>query len=300
MEAPGVDLNLRRVPRQGRGGVLIRLLVILVLAAGVVGGALYFAYEMFWKAEKLDRIEAVEIAQQAALPPPPHPSLAELARAVAALRDGRTEEADGRLAAIVESDPAAPAAPDARALLGEIRMRALLSPGVAEGKTVYSVVKGDSLARISKKTGASPELLFRANNLETINLQIGQTLLIPEPDLRLLVSPATKTLTLLNHNAFLKEYPLEGAGGPGLSPGASLSVADKIASIGDKRVAFGDTDFAATEKLILLQPGGSSIRPMPAGAGTPPPGIILSPADMDEIYVLVSRGTPVSILPATQ
>jgi LysM repeat protein len=298
MEAPRSDLNPGGQFR--RGGVLIRLLGVLVFAGGVVGGSLYFAYEIFWKPGKLDRIEAQEIEVQAALPPPPHPSLAEFAMAAAALREGGTAEAEQRLAALVGGDPLAPAAPDARALLGEIRMRTLLSPESAEGKTVYTVVKGDSLARIAGKTGAAPELLFRANNLETINLQIGQTLLIPDLALRLLVNPAAKSLTLLNHDAFLKEYPLVRADGSGLSPGASLSVADKIATIDGNRIAFGESKFAAAEKVVLLQPGGASMRAVPAGSASPPPGIILSPSDIEEIHVLVSRGTPVSILPATQ
>ena len=46
----------------------------------------------------------------------------------------------------------------------------------------------------------------------------------------------------------------------------------------------------------MLGSAGVVIRGLPEGAGaTPPPGIIVAQPDIEEIFLLVSRGTPVTI-----
>lgn len=277
--------------------MLIKFLIVLLVAAGVLGGSAYLAYEVFWKPAKLDEIERVEMEVQALLPPPPHPAHAAFAQALDLLSEGNTTEAVARMNALLEEDPTNPVAADVQAILGEINLREILSPVPSDRKTPYTVVSGDSLVRIASKTGAGADLIFRANNLQTINLQIGQVLMIPTIDLRAEVDREQKALTLFDGTKFLKTYALVGANVPGLAQGKSMeaSVADKIASRGEKRIAFGDRDFAATEKLVLLSPGGASLRTMPEDADSPPPGIVLAPADLEEIFVLLSRGTPFTI-----
>lgn len=277
--------------------MLIKFLIVLLVAAGVLGGSAYLAYEVFWKPAKLDEVERVEMEAQALLPPPPHPAHAAFAQALDLLREGHTTEAVARITTLLEEDPTNPVAADAKAILGEINLREILSPVPSDRKTPYTVVSGDSLVRIASKTGAGADLIFRANNLQTINLQIGQVLMIPTLDLRAEVDREQKTLTLSDGTKFLKTYALVGATVPGLAQGKSMeaSVADKIASRGEKRIAFGEKDFAATEKLVLLSPGGASLRAMSEDADSPPPGIVLAPADLEEIFVLLSRGTPFTI-----
>ena len=62
--------------------------------------------------------------------------------------------------------------------------------------------KGDSLVKIASKFKSNAELIFRANNMETINLKIGQKLVIPQLDISVVVdrkagnTPAKTSLAL--------------------------------------------------------------------------------------------------------
>jgi LysM repeat protein len=270
-----------------------RILVVLVVAAGILAGAVYLAYEVFWKPAELDRIEAAEMEAEAALPPPPHPSLAEFATAKAALEGGDSATAGSQLTVLLEKYPDGPVASDARALLGEINARAFFSPTPGPGKTAYTVVSGDALSKIARKEDSNAALIFRVNNLETINLQIGQVLMIPHFDAGLVVDTAARTLTVLNGGQFFKEYPLLGI--PQAAAPGEAKVTGKLATKGEKQIAFGEKEYVASQKTILTTPANFAMRPMAADAESPPPGLALAPADLEEIYLLASPGTPITI-----
>ncbi|MCX7869472.1 MAG: LysM peptidoglycan-binding domain-containing protein, partial [Terrimicrobiaceae bacterium] len=179
------------------GGVL-KVLLVLGLAGAIFGTSAYFAYELFWKPKKLEALEKKEAEAAASLPPPPHPSLALLDEAKAAIALGNASAARQALETIVE-DPSAPVLSEARGLLGEMNIRELFSPAPFGGKTPYTVVRGDALAKIAARTGAGAELIYRVNNLQSINLQIGQQLLIPSLEITARVTREKKLLTLEDH-----------------------------------------------------------------------------------------------------
>jgi len=278
-------------------GFLIKTLVIVAIIAGILGGSAYFAYEMFWKPEQLEKQERAEIEAKAALPPPPHPGIAAHAAAVALLDAGRREEARTALEKCLLDFPDSPKSPDVRAALGNLNAAELFSPVPGPGKEPYAVVKGDALAKIATKTGAGAELIFLSNNLPSINLSIGQVLQIPKLEIAAEIDRAAKTLTLTNAGQFFKSYPVVSARVGGLAAGKSLEtkVSDKFAMFDSKRVAFGSKEYPAAERTVMLAPGGVMLRAAPSDGSAPPPGIVLSPEDLAEIYVLVTRGTPVTI-----
>jgi len=274
----------------------IKLVVVLLLLLGLLGGSAFFAYELFWK----PRHEATVLNETPKVEPtpiPPHPDIAAFEAAAAALEAGRSEEARAALAAIVGGDPASPKALEARRLLGGVNSKILFSPVPSPEKTAYTVAKGDALARIASRNKSDAELIFRVNNLPNINLQIGQTLYIPTLQIVGFVDREQKILTLTNNGVFFKDYPLLGASVPGLAAGSvqEVKVGEKFASRDGKRVAFGTKDFEGCERVVLLSPGNASLRTMPEGAETPPSGLILAPSDLEEIFVLVSRGVPFTI-----
>jgi hypothetical protein len=110
------------------------------------------------------------------------------------------------------------------------------------------------------------------------------------------------TVSILNSGVFFKEYPavsmtLSGTASKGE---VEAKVADRIARKGETRVAFGGKDYAEAERTVLINPGNVVLRtpPAPPTDGSAPaavPGIVLNPADFDEIYALVKSGTPVTI-----
>lgn len=280
--------------------MIARLLVILFLVAAILGGTAYFAYELYLKPKNLD-VEEKKMVAISPPTPPPDPSLAvfETLKPVLELD---TPEARTSIVEFLDTYPESPMAPAARAALGRINISQVLSPSPSPEKTIYTVAKGDSLVKIAAKFKTGAELIYRVNNLATINLQIGQELAIPKLDTSLVVDRAARVVTVQNAGTFLREYPIKALKLPPAAASGTVQtkVNDKLAMKGSARVAFGTKDYEGSDRWVMLGLSGVVIRgvPAPAADGTEvpmPPGIVLDPADASEIFVLTTRGTPVTI-----
>lgn len=279
--------------------MIARVLIILILVAAILGGTAYFTYELFLKPKKLD-VEEKKLGVVAPTPPP-DPSLAAFEMLKPAL-ELNTPDAQSAIAAFLNSYPESPMAPAARAALGRINTAMILSPAPSPDKTIYTVIKGDSLVKIAAKFKTAADLIYAVNNLQTINLQIGQELAVPKLDTSLVIDRTAKTVTLQNAGEFVREYPVKSLKIP---PAASTGtvqtkVSDKLAMKGSTRVAFGTKDYDGSDRCVMLALPGVILRgtlpPAEDGSEAPlPPGIVLDPADASEIYLLTTRGTPVTI-----
>ena len=98
----------------------------------------------------------------------------------------------------IRNYPDSPKIAEAKAALGGINTSQVFSPVPSPEKTSYAVGKGDSLVKIASKFKSNAELIFRANNMQTINLKIGQQLVIPQLDMSIVVDRKARTVTLLN------------------------------------------------------------------------------------------------------
>lgn len=288
-----------------------KTLTLLFLALLIFGSAGYFGYQLFIKPNRIERMEKAAKAAApypSATPDPGKPVFDSLkARQSAGITPALREEWVSWTATYTNS----PLLPEARRNLGSANMILMFQPGADTTIPTYTVVKGDSLAKIAAKQHSSAELIQRANQLPTINLRIGQQLLIPNLKISLEIDRDAKTLKLLNNGAYLKEYVLLSC--PSSSQKAAqltTRVLDKSALVGTKRIAFGDKAYATAEKSILLAQA-PAIVPMPAApapsvsngtnaptaAPTPPMpgGFVLSAEDLQEIFPLVSRNASVII-----
>ncbi len=280
--------------------MIARLLVILLLVAAILGGTAYFTYELYLKPKKLD-VEEKKMVAITPPTPPPDPSLAVFEKLKPVL-ELDTPEARNSITEFLDAYPESPMAPAARAALGRINVAQVLSPIPSPEKTMYSVAKGDSLVKIAAKFKTGAELIYRVNNLQTINLQIGQELAIPKLDTALVIDRAAKVVTVQNAGTFLREYPIKSLKLPPAAASGSVQtkVSDKLAMKGSARVAFGTKDYEGSDRWVMLGLSGVVIRgvPAPGADGTEPPmppGIVLDPSDASEIFVLTTRGTPVTI-----
>ena len=280
--------------------MIFKSLTILVLIAAILGGSAYFIHELYYKDQKLDLVEA----NSTPAPPPeptPHAGIAaweEIKDKVAAA----TVESRETLAVFLSAHPEAPTAMDARQALGRINLALFRNPDTSPGTTVYTVKKGDSLARIASQLKSNAELIYWTNELPNINLQIGQTLVVPTLDTAVIINRSKSVITLMNQGVFFKDYvPVSMQLTASVSSGeVEAKVADRIAVKGGNRVAFGHKDYPSTDRSILINPGAVVIRSLPTPAedgSTPdmPSGIVLSPHDFAELFVLVKSGTPVVI-----
>lgn len=178
----------------------------------------------------------------------------------------------------------------------------MFTDSLAEWKEPYRVVSGDSLNKVSTKHKASSDWILKINNLLDFNLQIGQQLLIPKADLRLVASRKEKRLFVLRGEELLAAYPLVFSGVSDASAGDGV-VKEKIATSKDGRQAFGAVGYADATKQIAVNTADKksvNIAAIPeAGEGgsapIPPRGLLLTMPDMEEVFIIVKRGTPVVI-----
>ena len=305
-----------------------KTLTLLILGLLIFGSAGYFGYILFIKPARAERkgkaAEAVAPAPKAT----PDPAIPEFQRLKKLQATGVTPSLRDSWNNWIEANPKSPLLPEGRRLLGSANMALIFQPNENPSLITYTVVKGDSLAKIASKQHSNAELIQKANQLPGINLQIGQQLVIPQLKLSLELDRAAKTLTLLDNGNYLKEYPLLSAPpAPSTPAKISTKVLDKSAIAGSKRLAFGDKSYATSEKSILIAQapaivaapevpaptaapvqsspspsvdGGTNVSPSPVATATPtplpmPPGYVLGNADLQEVFALVSRNTPVII-----
>jgi len=281
--------------------MLVRIIIVLIVAVAVFGSAGYFYYMLFIQPE----VELQEELAQQPAEPTPTPDVSLPAYEALNKLDPAQDFDAARTAYLnfINQYPDSGKLAEVKAKVGEWNADLALTSAPAEGKTNYTVVSGDSLIRIASKTGANAELIYRANNMNSINLQIGQELVIPQIEPSLVIDGEAGTLTLYNGTQFFKEYPMLSYGLPGgkMPKQGETRIKDKLALSDGKRVAFGSSDFADSDRWLMLDIPGLVIRGAPEQefeGETPaamPPGIILAPGDAEELFVLVSQGTPVTI-----
>jgi LysM repeat protein len=287
-----------------------KFIILFLIGIAIFGSAGFFGYELFVKPARLEKQELAASAVPTPIPTPtPDPGAPEFQKLKALQDSGKTAEAQEGLSAWVLKHAKSPLLPEARQRLGNANFALLFQPGTTNVVS-YTVVKGDSLARIASKHQSNPELIQRANYLPGINLQIGQELVIPTLKISLDLDRSNKTLTVVNNGTYLKEYPLLSIPPSSRHDAFNTNVVDKIALSGNKRVAFGDKAYLQSERNILVsqsaaiigyaaQPSESApTSPAATNLPTPPPlpgGYVLSTTDLMELFPLVSRNTPVII-----
>jgi len=271
--------------------MIIRALTILVLTALIFGTAAYFSYELYWKPQQLDRLDKEAKAITPVSITPTDYTLPAYEKAVQAQKTGDVAAGRAALTDFIANYPTSPNIPAAKKLLGELNSRQFFSKTDTSDKVVYTVASRDSLVKIASKFKSSAELIFQVNNLENINLQIGQRLAIPQVDTTVVLNRKAQTITVNNKGQFFREYTILSYKSP--NPPAGGKVTDKFGLKDSKRIPFGDKEYADCDRVIMIS-GGATIRGIAEGA-PPPPGIIVSDDDAEEIFLLVSRGTPVTM-----
>lgn len=273
--------------------------VLLLLVAVVFGAAGWFGYQLYVKPAKLDEQEAKQLAD--APPPTPLPdySIPAFEKAIALKKEGNLLEARTALLDFLTQYPQSTKLAEAKDALSEINTQFVFTSMPGPDKIDYTVVSGDSLIRVASKTNSSAELILRSNNLLSIDLQIGQQLRVPQLDTSIVINKEAKTLTLLDKGVFFKEYPILSLQGAG-ALNKDMTVKDKIALRGSDRVAFAEPGYIGSDRWIMLSDGNAIIRGYietdENGATQPlPPGIVVSQEHIEEIFPLVTRGTPVTV-----
>jgi hypothetical protein len=275
--------------------VFWKLGIVAGLALLVFGGGAIASYELFFK----KTVSTPTRGNQAVVTPTPDPSTGLLEQAKELIAKGNVDDGKRLLISIFQSFPHSLKADDARKMVGDMNIQDFFSSKPAPDKKEYTVQRGDSIARIAGKTKAAPELIFKANGLESLRIQPGQKFIIPSGQFSLQILLGNQAVELLNHGDFFRWYKaLDFHLPPNINPGQS-KVIGKEAWSGGLRVAFGEKNYLGSSRWIVINQNGITIysetNPDKPNVQKPRFGVQLASEDMEELYALLGRDTPVTI-----
>ncbi|MCW1924674.1 hypothetical protein OKA05_19065 [Luteolibacter arcticus] len=216
---------------------------------------------------------------------------------------GKLEEARERLRNVVSIYPRSKAAPEARRIVGEMNLDDLLSAVHMDGKAIHIVRPGESFLGIAAKHNTSLDCIMHLNGLMDLKgLQPSEELIVMPLELRVIVEPGRKALSLWKGGQFIKEYPLLSADVGSLKDGLTTKISSKSGLDGDRRVTPGMKDYRESEKVFSLEKTSLQIRSFRPAAKredgdnpTTAPGFILSEEDAEELALLFRPGNEVEI-----
>jgi len=143
----------------------------------------------------------------------------------------------------------------------------LMAPRATPEKEIYVVKPGDSLTKVSHRLKTSTELLAQINQLEGVNLRVGQRLYSVPAQFSALIDRGAAKIVVLKGGEFFTQYPILSTLGSarigpqkkGSAPPLTAKVHDKPAWNAGQRIVFGDKGFQDASRWIVMQPPSHSI-----------------------------------------
>jgi lipoprotein-anchoring transpeptidase ErfK/SrfK/predicted negative regulator of RcsB-dependent stress response len=196
--------------------------------------------------------------------------------------------------------------------LGALNVQLIFTPGETPESKVYEVESGDSLTSIGIKLNTTLGLLMRANNItDPSRLHLGQRLKWTPKDFRIIIDRTNCTLYLFDKDGIFKRYRV-GLGMPGYetTPG-KYKIGNKQKDPtwhkpGSTPIPPGDPANELGTRWMPLVPVEEGLPTDLGIHGTIAPDTIgfhsshgcarMMPADVEELYDLVVRSTPVTIV----
>ncbi len=195
--------------------------------------------------------------------------------------------------------------------LGRIHTSLVMTPSPMPEKVDYIVKSGDSVARIAKKFGTTIDLISQSNRIKNPRLiKIGDRYRILQAKLSIEVGKRSNKLVLLMNGKFFKRYPV-GTGKFGKTPVGTFVVTDKQKDPvwwrpDGKEIPFGDPQNILGSRWMAIRATGDTLPVRGYGIhGTWDDNSIgksesagcirMHNRDVEELYTLVTVGTPVEI-----
>gem|GEM_PF-4276738 len=186
---------------------------------------------------------------------------------------------------------------EAYEILGAINLDQLFSPANPQYKTNYTIKRGDSLSRIAKQNESTIENIMELNGLLYNNrIHPGQKIVVMSLNFKTVINVEKKTLTLLDGETFIKQYPLLEVLYSSSSKKVDTEIGRTMAIDGEKLISRISSRYATNRKVNILK--GSDIQIRPVKHPDEPDlgrGFFLSEADMEEYNLFVRAGSVVEI-----
>lgn len=226
-----------------------------------------------------------------------------LAEAQRLKAEDQYQAAREKLQALLAAQPDPAVRAQAETLLGEIHIGLVLSPRPMPEKTDYTIQPGDSLAKIAQKFGTTVEQLMKSNQLTRHLVRVNDRLRVFSGRFTIKVDKSDNTLTLYLNDSFFKRYRV-GTGQYNRTPVGTFKITDKIPQPpwwrpDGKMIPYGDPEnLLGTHWLAIDVPGygiHGTWEPDTVGRQSSAGCVRLTNADIEELYTLLSVGTPVII-----
>lgn len=198
----------------------------------------------------------------------------------------------------------------AERLLGDLNLRMFLAPAEGEYKTAYIVKRGDSLVNIAIKNGTTVDLLCAVNGIsDPTSLRPNKRIVIPNADFSIVIDKSDFKLTLYDHDMFFKSYKV-GLGKHGSTPVGEFVIDSKIKNptwwSPKGPIPPGDPANELGTRWMGLKPLTPEIGTDYGIHGTIDPSTVgwessngcprMYPKEAEELFMLVTEGTPVKIV----
>jgi lipoprotein-anchoring transpeptidase ErfK/SrfK len=256
-------------------------------------------------------------AEEPADPNRPAYPAGELNSALAAIRQleaqDKLAEARDKLQSLVE-DPRSLGALQSQveSRLAAANLLLVTTPRPMPGKVDYTIQRGDSLSKIAAKFNCPAELIQKANRIANERvIRPGDVIrVLDHPSFAIDISKRRNSLLVTLGGKFFKRYPV-GTGAYGKTPEGTFIVRDKIVQppwwrADGKVVPFGDPENILGTRWMALQSSGPT-KPVGGygihgtwdeasiGKQSSAGCVRMRNADVEEVFMLVPRGTPVTI-----
>lgn len=189
--------------------------------------------------------------------------------------------------------------PLVEARLGQINVELILSDKAMPGKVLHKIERGDLVSRLTRKYGNTQEYILRVNSIDRPErIRIGQELwVLDNPIFELMIDKSEYKAVLLFNHRFFKVYTV-GLGSPDTVPSGTYSVHSRGEYQNGLREtrhrvalrATGDTPSVTGLNLHALE------NLSELGRGGDGEGILFSPKEAEELYMLLPSGSTVTIV----
>ena len=287
--------------------------IVVLLGVAIFGGSAYFT-RVALRPPELERYNAIPRVTYV------HPNVKKLKRARVLVGEGKLIESRAILVKALIAAPKSPVTRELRDLLGDINTQIFFSKEPSPRKTEYTVKRGDALVSIARKLESSTEAIIRVNDLDSTLIRPGEKLLVPRLDFTITIDlPRTRVIVHDSHG-FFTQYPIVSAK---LPPGRQATIQTRVTAKSfwqngtpvrpnqglqnesTPRIDLGRTGYLlygvdeesdTDTSEIAVETGDKEGTPDSRVATRPPRGIAMLKDDINEIELLIRKGTPVTVI----
>jgi len=204
---------------------------------------------------------------------------------------------------IVEKFPGSGKIASAQEALEDINVKLLFSNIPTADSETYVVQKGDTLNKIARNIGTTPEMIMRSNGLKGSAIRAGQSLKVCKAKFSIVVDKSQNILTLRSGQDIVKTYRVS-TGKNSCTPVGTFKIINKIVDPpwykepGVVIAASDPKNVLGSRWLGISKPSygiHGTIQPESIGQSVTEGCVRMKNSEVEELYDIVPEGTEVVI-----